>query len=195
MKKYLAILIVLCASISTIAQTGTFSSEQHIKFKETPITGHITDMVKKLQDLGYTLEEQENYVAIMSGNFANENCEIVLYASPKTKTMHSVIVNFSEQTSWYSLKAKYRKLKEQLTSKYNHTPKSTEYFADPYYEGDGYEMQALENEKCFYFSTFNFYNGKIGIYIVGNKVQLLYQDSKGKSINQQEENANAYDDL
>ena len=194
MKKFILLIIVQLVIESISAQ---ISNDYHtyLEFKNTPISGKLTDMVKKLQDLGYTLEEQENYVAIMSGNFANENCEIVLYASPKTKTMHSIIVNFGEQNSWYSLKSKYKKLKEQLISKYNHTPKSTEYFADPYYEGDGYEMQALRNEKCFYFSTFNFNNGKIGIYIVGNKVQLLYQDSKGKSINQQEENANAYDDL
>ena len=194
MKKYISFIITLFISVSITAQTNR-DSHKYLEFKNTPISGTLTEMVKKMQTLGYKLEEAADYVAIMEGSFANENCEIVLYASPKTKTMHSIIVNFGEQTSWYSLKAKYKKLKEQLTSKYNHTPKSTEYFADPYYEGDGYEMQALRNEKCFYFSTFNFYNCKIGIYIVGNKVQLLYQDSKGKSINQQEENANAYDDL
>ena len=194
MKKCISFIITLFISVSIIAQTNS-DSHKYLEFKNTPISGTLTEMIKKMQTLGYKLEEAADYVAIMEGDFANENCEIVLYASPKTKTMHSIIVNFGEQTSWYSLKAKYKKLKEQLTSKYNHTPKSTEYFADPYYEGDGYEMQALRNEKCFYFSTFNFYNGKIGIYIVGNKVQLLYQDSKGKSINQKEENANAYDDL
>lgn len=195
MKKHLAILIVLCASISTIAQTGTFSSEQYMTFREIPITGPITEMVKKLQALGYTLEEQENYVAIMSGNFANENCEIVLYATPKTHKMHSVIVNFGEQNSWYSLKSKYKKLKEQLTSKYNQTPKSTEYFADPYYEGDGYELQALRKDKCFYFSNFSFGPGKIGLYILGNKVTIMYQDYFGKSLNKKEEKEKAYDDL
>lgn len=194
MKKIKLLFGLLLIVTNIVAQT-TNEGHTSIEFKNTPISGTLTEMIKKMQALGYNLEEAADYVAIMEGKFANENCEIVLYASPKTKTMHSVIVNFSEQTSWYSLKAKYRKLKEQLTSKYNHTPKSTEYFADPYYEGDGYEMQALENEKCFYFSTFNFYNGKIGIYIVGNKVQLLYQDSKGKSINQKEENESAFDDL
>ena len=170
-------------------------SHKYLEFKNTPINGTLTEMVKKMQNLGYKLEESEGYVAIMEGEFANESCEIVLYASSKTKTMHSIIVNFGEQNSWYSLKSKYKKLKEQLTNKYKISPKSTEYFADPYYEGDGYEMQALKKEKCFYFSTFNFNNGKIGLYIIGNKVQLLYQDSKGKSINEKEENANAYDDL
>lgn len=52
MKKYLAILIVLCASISTIAQTGTFSSKQHIKFKETPITGTYHRHGKKTPRIG-----------------------------------------------------------------------------------------------------------------------------------------------
>ena len=194
MKKFISFLTIFLIFVNITAQTNS-DSHKYLEFKNTPISGTLTEMVKKMQTLGYKLEEAADNVAIMEGSFANENCEIVLYASPKTKTMHSIIVNFNEQTSWYSLKAKYKKLKEQLTSKYNQTPKSSEYFADPYYEGDGYEMQALENEKCFYFSTFNFYNGKIGIYIVGNKVQLLYQDSKGKSINQKEENESAFDDL
>lgn len=194
MKKFISFITILLISTSIIAQTNN-DNHEYLEFKNTPINGTLSEMVKKMQALGYKLEEAAEYVAIMEGSFANENCEIVLYASPKTKTMHSIIVNFGEQTSWYSLKAKYKKLKEQLTSKYNHTPKSTEYFADPYYEGDGYEMQALRNEKCFYFSTFNFDNGKIGVYIVGNKVQLLYQDSNGNSLNKKEENESAFDDL
>lgn len=194
MKKFISFITILLISTSIIAQTNN-DNHEYLEFKNTPINGTLSEMVKKMQALGYKLEEAAEYVAIMEGSFANENCEIVLYASPKTKTMHSIIVNFGEQTSWYSLKAKYKKLKEQLTSKYNHTPKSTEYFADPYYEGDGYEMQALRNEKCFYFSTFNFDNGKIGVYIVGNKVQLLYQDSNGNSLNEKEENESAFDDL
>ena len=194
MKKFISFITILLISTSIIAQTNN-DNHEYLEFKNTPINGTLSEMVKKMQALGYKLEEAAEYVAIMEGSFANENCEIVLYASPKTKTMHSILVNFGEQTSWYSLKAKYKKLKEQLTSKYNHTPKSTEYFADPYYEGDGYEMQALRNEKCFYFSTFNFDNGKIGVYIVGNKVQLLYQDSNGNSLNEKEENESAFDDL
>ena len=194
MKKFISFLTIFLIFVNITAQTNS-DSHKYLEFKNTPISGTLTEMVKKMQTLGYKLEEAAEYVAIMEGSFANENCEIVLYASPKTKTMHSIIVNFGEQTSWYSLKAKYKKLKEQLTSKYNHTPKSTEYFADPYYEGDGYEMQALRNEKCFYFSTFNFDNGKIGVYIVGNKVQLLYQDSNGNSLNEKEENESAFDDL
>lgn len=194
MKKFILLIIAQLIIGNISAQTN---KDHHdcMEFKNTPISGTLSEMVKKMQNLGYKLEVSEEYVAIMEGEFANENCEIVLYSSPKTKTMHSIIVNFAEQNSWYSLKSKYLKLKEQLTSKYNFTPKSTEYFADPYYEGDGYEMQALKREKCFYFSTFNFNKGKIGLYIIGNKVQLLYQDSKGKKINEQEENANAYDDL
>ena len=194
MKKFISFITILLISTSIIAQTNN-DNHEYLEFKNTPINGTLSEMVKKMQALGYKLEEAAEYVAIMEGSFANENCEIVLYASPKTKTMHSILVNFGEQTSWYSLKAKYKKLKEQLTSKYNHAPKSTEYFADPYYEGDGYEMQALRNEKCFYFSTFNFDNGKIGVYIVGNKVQLLYQDSNGNSLNEKEENESAFDDL
>lgn len=195
MRKTIFLLFTTLIIVTINAQNSNTTSEQYMKFREIPITGPITEMVKKLQALGYTLEEQENYVAIMSGNFANENCEIVLYATPKTHKMHSVIVNFAEQNSWYSLKSKYKKLKEQLTSKYNQTPKSTEYFADPYYEGDGYELQALRKDKCFYFSNFSFTPGKIGIYILGNKVTIMYQDYFGKSLNKKEEKEKAYDDL
>lgn len=197
MKRILTLVIIafLLSSVNAQTTSNSNSSEQYMKFRDIPIMGPITDMVKKLQALGYTLEEQESYVAIMSGTFANENCEIVLYATPKTHKMHSVLVNFKERSSWNSLKSDYLKFKELLKNKYKMTPKSSEYFVDPYYEGDGYELQALRKDKCFYFSNFNFTPGKIGLYILNNKVTIMYQDYFGKNLNKKEENEKAYDDL
>lgn len=168
-----------------------------VKFKDIPIKGCLDEMIEKIKSLDYKFEEksEDGSVAIFRGSFANEDCEIVLYASPKTKIMHSVIVNFKERHNWHSLKSKYQELKKQLMTKYNSTPKSREYFIDPYYEGDGYEIQALKLGKCYYFSTFNFYNGKIGLYIIEDKIQLLYQDFEGYEINKKEENEKSYDDL
>lgn len=187
--------LIICSLICFSVYSQNISNQ--VKFKEIPIKGHIDEMIGKIQSLGYLFEgkSEDGSIAIFSGNFANENCEIVLYASPKTKIMHSVIVNLKKENSWHTLKSNYQRLKNQLTTKYNLTPKSNEYFVDPYYEGDGYEMQALKLGKCYYFSTFNFDKGKIGLYIIEDKIQLLYQDFEGYEINKKEENEKSYDDL
>lgn len=85
--------LIICSLICFSVYSQNISNQ--VKFKEIPIKGHIDEMIGKIQSLGYLFEEksEDGSIAIFSGNFANENCEIVLYASPKTKIMHSVIVN------------------------------------------------------------------------------------------------------
>lgn len=192
------LLCVFCiTNIPAYAQSFNLdnASSNVIRFKDIPISGNIEVMTEQLQKKGYVLDELDNYVAILKGNFANEDCEIVLYATPITKQMHTVTVSFSKKSSWYSLKTEYLKIKDLITEKYNVSPNSTEKFYTPYYEGDGYEMQALRNDKCAYFSTFKIGNDKIGVYIMENKVLLLYQSFYGNSLNEKEENQRVMYDL
>lgn len=168
---------------------------ESLKFKDIPIDGNISDMVTKLQEIGYTLDEKKNEVAVLKGFFANESCEIVLYATPITLQMHTITVSF-ERSSWYSLKSQYEEIKRLIKDKYNTTPNnSLEKFYSPYYEGDGYEMQALRNDKCTYFNTFKIGNDKIGVYILEEKVLLLYENSSNKALSKREESRKAYNDI
>lgn len=205
MKRFLQTLLFLCITILSSngqnfdfhpSSTADGTAHKVIKFRDIPISGNISDMVTKLQNLGYTFDGMKDGVAVLNGTFLNESCEIVLYATPISKQMHTITVSSGSKSSWYSLKSEYTKIKDLIKEKYNVNPNnSSEKFYSPYYEGDGYEMQALRNDKCSYFSTFKIGDDKIGVYILGDKVLLLYENSSNKSLNKREENRKAYLDI
>lgn len=186
---FIAISILCCFNLNCQTKPDNFT------FKDIPITGSLENMITRLKRQGYSLESQTNSTALLSGIFANEDCGICVYTTKKTKTVYSILVVFEEETSWYSLKSAYKKFKNQLTQKYKIAPDVTEEFVDPYYEGDGYEMQALRNRKCFYWSHFNFDNGTIKLVILDDRIALQYLDKKGNQINEKEENQSTMDDL
>lgn len=190
MKRLVLILFVLF-SIGVNAQ-----QESHLEFKGIPITGTLDNMLNKLQERGYELVYEEENAAALEGNFANENCKLHVYGTPKTKVVYRIVVVFGTQDNWWSLKSDYKKLKEQISAKYNIRPDAKERFFDPYYEGDGYELQALRKGKCLYLSTFDVDNGTIHILLSDKQsVYLYYTDAIGDNLNEQEENQSSYDDL
>lgn len=171
-------------------------TKSHLEFKGIPITGNITSIVSKLKTQGYELTESRDDCAELKGQFANEKCTVVVHATPKSKTVYQVTVMFAENYTWSSLKSKYNRLKEQLSKKYNVKPDPIEIFLDPYYEGDGYELQALKKGKCFYTTKFKLTNGDIQLAMFfDGRVVLIYSDAIGDDLREQEENQNSYDDL
>lgn len=195
MKKLLLALFLLISMLSMAQNQESLETvEQHLTFKGIPIDGTLQDVVSKLESKNFILKKQYDTVAVMEGTFANEGCNILLSTTPKSKKVYTILVMFKESDSWYSLKSDYNELKEQLKQKYKVKPDVTETFYDPYYEGDGYELQALRKSKGFYISTFKLENGEIGLYIA-SEVRLQYTDKINSEINECEENSKTYDDL
>ena len=168
--------------------------EPHLTFKGIPIDGTLQEVVSKLESQNFILKKQYDTQAVLEGTFANEKCQLLLATTPKSKKVYTILVLFEESDSWYSLKSDYNKLKEQLKQKYKVIPDVVEKFYDPYYEGDGYELQAFRKNKGFYISTFELENGEIGLYIA-SEVRLQYTDKINSEINESEKNEKKYDDL
>lgn len=85
-----------------------------------------------------------------------------------------------------------------LSTKYGKTEKSVELFEEPYYEGDGYELQALRLGKLLYTSMFDAKNGDITlqlIYVDGAHLVLVYTDEHNKALYESEIRAIKYSDL
>ena len=191
--KKLVLILFLLFSIGVNAQ-----QESHLEFKGIPITGTLDNMINKLKAQGYELVDvfDEEDAAILEGKFANENCELYVWSTPKTKIVYKILVKFDSKDSWWTLKSNYKKLKEQLGTKYNVRPDATEGFLDPYYEGDGYELQAIRLGKSLHISEFELGEGKIELLIADSpNVRLYYTDAIGGNLNEQEENQSSYDDL
>jgi hypothetical protein len=116
----------------------------------------------------------------MKGKINLENVEIFLYETPKTKQLFKLTVYFEEASSWRSIKSQYERLLETLTSKYGEPDNSYSNFKSPYYEGDGYEMSAIELDKCDFTAYWlNKDNLSLSIQISKWKqVRLSYENDK-----------------
>lgn len=95
--------------------------------------------VKMLDDVGYQLE----------GTLANEQVELYVYFTPYTKQTAKFVIYFPEGSSYIGLLEDYNKYYDLLSTKYGAATKRHFGFLSPYEQGDGYELQAIKNEKGF----------------------------------------------
>ena len=168
---------------------------RHFCFKNVEIGGCIDDVLVELQNSGYTILDRGKEGALLGGSFAGEsNCQILVSLSEFINEVESITVMLPESLSWWTLKATYENFKEKLTRKYGH-PESIEQFYDPYYEGDGYEITALENQKAFYSSKFNADKGYIRVSIGANRVYISYVDTINEKRIEEKRNSIADFDL
>ena len=123
---------------------------------------------------------------IMSGKFIDRNALVTLHATPKTNLFYRANIFFNEHTSWYSLKSEFLEVVKYYKAKYK-SISSSRTFIDPYFEGDGYELQGVSMDKCFYYESFEAEGGKISIEISDMKrVQIRYEDKNNAKKNEQE---------
>lgn len=189
MKNILTLFAVMFLSLSLAAQ-------EHLDFRGIPINGHIDNFVTKMKSLGYTISSKDGDAVIMKGKFTNRDAELFILSTPKTKTVYKVFVDFDKETSWNSLKSSYYEYKELYIKKYGTTENSYEFFSDPYYEGDGYELQALNKEKCTYATFFKTPKGIVVVKLTKYEcLRLGYEDKINVELKDQEQTASALNEI
>ena len=194
MRKIVNLMVCLCVSLWAFAQD--VDSVKHLEFKGIPIDGSLNEFVSKLEAKGFTKTETMGTIAQLKGEFAGENVNVYVVGSEKTKTVWKVAVFFPEKSSWRSLKRDYFDYKELFTKKYGKPKNDFEFFSDPYYEGDGYELQALRLDKCSYCSFYNTREGSIMLEIDSSKcISVGYEDATNVKIKSREEEENVMDDI
>ncbi len=188
MKKTFIILVLLSFFIGAQASI-------HLKFMGIDIDGDFNDFKISLENKGFVYEDSYKSLHKFYGVFANEVVKLQVLASPKTNIVCKVIVYFPEKNNWAKLKADYFKKKNMYSTKYT-IDKDFEFFGSPYDEGDGYEMRAVQNEKCFYNSFFLAIGGHIGVEICKDKcVKVTYEDRENIKIAQKELEETSLDDI
>ena len=188
--KKLALLFV------AMLMSTTFFAQEHLDFRGVPIDGHIDDFIIKMTELGYTLDKKVDNAAIMTGKFTGKDIDLYILCSPKTKTVWKVAALFDKATSWSSLKSSYFEYKKLYTQKYGKPESSYEFFSDPYYEGDGYELQALRKEKCHYFTMYDLEGGVVVVQLTTTEcLQLGYEDNINGELTKKERTSSALDEI
>ena len=161
-------------------------SKIHMKFMGIEMNCAVDIAMLDLEKKGFEIIDIRKEGYIMSGKFIDRNALVTLHATPKTNLLYRANIFFNEHTSWYSLKSEFLEVVKYYKAKYK-SISSSRTFIDPYYEGDGYELQGVSMDKCFYYERFEAEGGKISIEISDMKrVQIRYEDKNNAKKNEQE---------
>ena len=164
---------------------------------KTPINGAMNEFVIQMKSKGFVHEYTGKDGIMMKGVFVGKDCSIVIVCTPKTKTVWKVAVNFErEYTSWSSLKIDYLEIVNSYIGKYGSPTKKFDFFSDPYNEGDGYELQAVKMDKCYYRTFWELERGYIVISIDKNaKISIGYEDKLNTEKLDKEKQSQIDDDI
>ena len=185
---------IISALAITLLLQFTFAQSTHMTFKGIEIDGTRSEFSAKLVQDGFNILSQNEDAVILIGKFAGEDVTVAVL-STQDGTVWKVGVFFEETDSWMKLKYDYENFKKALTNKYG-KGRSYEFFKEPYYEGDGYEMAALKMEKCVYSTFYDTENGSISLELSKFKhVTITYEDKINTEKKNQKKEQKYYDDL
>ena len=186
--------VLLLAILLPLLSLGVFAQNSHMTFQGIPIDGSAEEFSHKLVNKGFNLVKTTEKYSYFSGTFANEECGLGINITPVSKNVWRVLIVLPSKSSWFTLKSQYKNFKISYTQKYG-SPTSYEFFLDPYYEGDGYEMSALHLKKCVYMSLFSVDNGKILLSMSDDHLTIIYEDAINSEKSENEKNNIRYKDI
>ena len=161
-------------------------SKTHIKFMGIELNNAVDLAMLDLQKKGFELLDIRKEGYALSGKFMNRNSTIMLHATPKSNNIYKVSIFFDEEKSWYGLKSEFLNIVKSYRTKYKCID-SGRTFLEPYYEGDGFELQGVVKDKCCYFDKYLTEGGTIYIEISDLKcIKIQYKDSFNSKLNEKE---------
>lgn len=169
-------------SSNSLTEDNTENNSNHLCFRDVPICGDSDNFAKKLMAQGYSVKEHSQSGSYMlNGTFAGiSDCDILINNSEFLNSIISVSVLLPVKNAWFSLKGDYEDLKAKFIKKYGKPENSYEFFTDPYYEGDGYELTAFTTGNAYFMSSFNVDKGTVLLAILeGDRVIITYTDKEG----------------
>lgn len=180
-----------------VFNTLLLSAQSHITFKGIPVDGHVSAFVEKMEKIGYTLYDKYESGYVMRGSFTGKDATIYVMITPKTKTVWKVCATIDKkENNWETLKNKYLEYKQNYINKYGEPEHEFHFFMSPYSEGDGKEIQAIEEDKCCYACYFRLEGGTIRVNISNFKtIDLGYEDAINVKILEAEHSSMIYDDI
>ena len=179
-----------------INNTPAPSSGPHFTFLNIPMSGNINDFAQQLVSQKgcsiVSVNESSNSIS-MRGTFTGKDCEIYVFGTPQTKQVWKVTVYLPEKSTWRSIKAEYLEYKSNFDSNSKYTlDTSYDFFADPYNEGDGKEVEAIRDDKCHYATFYNAEHGNVMLKISKYmQVQISYEDSVNSDLYTREKDSNS----
>ena len=141
MKKTTILLALIITSFASYSQ----------EFMGIKVEGTRESVIAKYKAKGFKVSiPPSNNVVTMNGVVDNNKVEVLIVSTPVTHKVWQIQVYLPKDITWSDIKSRYESYLNLLTEKYGAPYSSFNFFKDPYYEGDGYEMSAISLEKVVY---------------------------------------------
>lgn len=169
----------------------------HFEFKGVCINGSANKVANKLIQAGYQEVDRGDDGVLLNGKFAGkDNCQFLVTASPHTGQTYSIAIFTPASLNWWGVKSDYVNMKTMLQKKYGKPISRTEFFSQPYEEGDGYEMTALSTGSACFVTNYSTNLGEVSVCITSNANLLIsYIDKTNRDEHNVEETQAAQDDI
>lgn len=141
MKKLSLLLLLISCTFITYSQ----------EFMGIKVEGTRESVIAKYKAKGFKVSiPPSDKVVTMEGIVDNNKVEVLIVSTPVTHKVWQIQVYLPRDASWGDIKHRYESYLSLLTEKYGAPYSSFNFFKDPYYEGDGYEMSAITLNKVVY---------------------------------------------
>lgn len=169
---------------------------EHLQFKGIPIDGNIDDFANQLELSGFILSGKFENIYAFTGQFVTKDVELYVYCTSKTQKVWKVAIYLPAIGSWFNLKDECEYFKNQFSIKYGMPTDQFNFFIEPYFEGDGYELQAFDQEKAIFSSYWTIHNGTVVVDISkSGQVRLCYEDAENAEIMDKEKDCVVLDEI
>jgi hypothetical protein len=133
-----ALAIMVASTNSLIAQ----------KFSGVELNQNYQIVINQFIAKGWVQTQKEAQYTTLKGKILNEEVSLTIYATLTSRKVRKIVLFYLSETSWNGALSLYNRKVETITAKYGKESNIYEEFYDPYYLGDGYELQALDHDKC-----------------------------------------------
>lgn len=183
MKQILFIAAIILQSVFTNAQSyNGIKVGQGLEVTKAAVLAKGFKFIKKNTDNSYT------YQKLINGQLIT----LHIVATPYSKIVWKFLVYVDENTSWFDSKRSYANMVDILSKKYGKSTGSLMDWESPYYEGDGYEIQAMYYDKCTLLTFFednegNFITLDLDAFTIGKSTLMIhYENKKAQEIKDRE---------
>jgi hypothetical protein len=175
-------LMAMTLLITMVAHGQTFAG--------ISLSGNVDVFRQKLTTKGFILKKIIDGGYVYKGKIGTEQVDVYIMHTQKSRYVTKAAVYFPEKFSFTNLVMDYEEKLAVLVSKYGEADECFDFFISPYYEGDGYEMQAVSSNNyrrmCVWTEGNNALFPKIIQVSVGGCVMVMYENTENLAIRDKE---------
>lgn len=146
LKKLRVVTTILTLSV-TMYSTNSLNAQ---KFAGVELNQSYQIVINSFIAKGWVQSNKTAQYTTLKGKIANESILLTIYPTITSKKCRKIMALYTSPDTWEEALSLYEDKCNIVSNKYGLPVYVNEKFYEPYYEGDGYEIQALNNDKCEY---------------------------------------------